>query len=86
MRTGGWRHREWPSPGAATPSFCLEAALESKESVATRAEAAVTASDAEDPRPGYLTAARELGEKLIAKHGSTKLKTTERDLIPFVYV
>lgn len=82
VHTGGWRHREWCAAGTAGRAFCLEAAL----AASSESTPVGVVTRGTDPRFGYLAEARELGEKLKAEHAKTKLKTTERDLIPFVYV
>jgi selenocysteine lyase/cysteine desulfurase len=77
IHTGAWRHRDFAPPETR---FGLEEALEEE----------VPAAD--DRRParelyrGYLEEALRLAESLKRDFREENLQTTERDLIPFVYM
>jgi hypothetical protein len=70
------------SAGATEAAFGLDAAMQMADQM----------PQPSDPRPpaevheGYLADAERNARGLRALYGHKKLKTTERDLIPFVYL
>jgi hypothetical protein len=82
VHTGAWRHRD-ASTGRSPAS--LTEALRGPVPPATAPT--VADEDAlETLFDGYLAEAGRLAEELARRHAGTKLKTTEKDLVPFVYV
>lgn len=97
VHSGAWAHRGEGAPGSVRHApvsgargFGLDAALEtcgpriSPEPAAGRDT--VRGPDAAAEHERYLREALELAGRLEAEHRRLRLKTTERDLIPFVYV
>ncbi|MBN2551544.1 MAG: hypothetical protein JXB06_02190, partial [Spirochaetales bacterium] len=89
IHTGSWRHRSHRPPAV---EFGLEHAL---SGFAGEGGGAGREDRAEAPRnekglkalyDSYLEEAETLGEELKKSFDSAKLRTTEKDLIPFVYV
>jgi len=87
VHTGAWRHRTAP---AAEAPFGIEAALEeaARPAAAAPGDTNVTGGDAALGAlfDGYLAEARRLADDLARRHAGVALKTTEKDLVPFVYV
>ncbi|MBN1687029.1 MAG: aminotransferase class V-fold PLP-dependent enzyme [Spirochaetales bacterium] len=96
IHTGGWRHRTYR---AAEVTSGLEQALEDLPGAGSRGALGNARAGGEDPfreqadaktrkalYDRYLTEAKILGEELKRSFESEKMKTTEKDLIPFVYV
>jgi selenocysteine lyase/cysteine desulfurase len=80
VHTGAWRHRD-AAPGRSPPSLAE----------ALRAPLRPAAPDADEDAlgrlfDGYLAEAGRLAEELARRHAGAELKTTEKDLVPFVYV
>ncbi len=81
VHSGAWRHRE---AAAGRPPASLAEALHVPVQT-------VSAADRDDAAlgkvfDGYLAEARRLAEELARRHAGAELKTTEKDLVPFVYV
>jgi hypothetical protein len=92
VHTGAWSHRGTPVP---EPPFGIEAALAARATAdAGAAGARPTAIDATAAAPAasaalfasYLDEARRLADEHERRHAGVALKTTEKDLVPFVYV
>ncbi len=82
MHTGAWRHREALED---RPAFGIDTALEA----AARPVEAAAVPDAATLGAlfdGYLGEARRVADELARRHAGVELKTTEKDLVPFVYV
>jgi selenocysteine lyase/cysteine desulfurase len=80
VHTGAWRHRDAASNGM--PSSLTEALLEP-----ARPAAAFVDDDALGPLlDSYLAEARRLADGMSRRYPAAELKTTEKDLVPFVYV
>jgi hypothetical protein len=86
VHTGEWRHREAPAVG---PAFGLAEALAAR----ARPAAADPAAPADIPESalgalfdGYLAEAGRLAGEMVRRYPGVRLKTTEKDLVPFVYV
>ncbi|OHD74216.1 MAG: hypothetical protein A2177_11780 [Spirochaetes bacterium RBG_13_68_11] len=78
VRTGAWHHCD---AAAGQPSAGLTEAL--------RGSAVVDVDDDALLGPlfdGYLAEARRLAAETARRHAGAELKTTEKDLVPFVYV
>ena len=92
VHTGAWRHHE--APPARAPTSFAEALRGSAGSGATgrsAASAAGSATPCDDAAlgrlfDGYLAEAGRLAGELARRHAGVRLKTTEGDLVPFVYV
>lgn len=86
IHTGNWRHREYAVPDVG---FGIREALQSPGGTVTRKK---TASVPDNQRAlkalynSYLRKAEALGEELKKVFDEKKMQTTEKDLIPFVYV
>jgi hypothetical protein len=97
VRTGGWCHESLAGEGSPSVmalaagvedvSVGLDAALNMAE---TDGSAQDTSAHDTSPRVDlysrYLTEARDAADALRNAHGQEILRTTERDLIPFVYL
>ncbi|HSV91495.1 MAG TPA: hypothetical protein VLH81_00405, partial [Desulfobacterales bacterium] len=79
VHTGAWRHRDAVEQ---RPAFGIDAALEAAARPAITAPAAVRGALFD----GYLVEARREADELARRHAGVELKTTEKDLVPFVYV
>jgi len=77
VRSGGWRYRKAESE--ADQSFGLRAAITTDE---VRVQPAATPAELHER---YLAEADETAARLRAEDPGGPLKTTERDLVPFVY-
>jgi selenocysteine lyase/cysteine desulfurase len=95
VRSGGWYCRSAPS-WESDPGFGLDAALKAGLAGADRGsgdarsapDRATAETDSESPAERYaryLAEAEAMAKKFRAEHARLRLKTTERDLIPFVY-
>jgi len=90
IHTGSWRHREFEEEPAL---FGLEHALEAKRvdgeaggEAGVKAAAAESRHDKQDRLyPQYLEEARDLAAQLESRYNRSRCKTTQRDLIPFIY-
>ena len=86
VRSGGWRYRadaQSAAAGDSDESYGLAAAL---SDVADRPAGEPETSAPAECHTRYLAEAALLAERLRCEHGTVRLKTTERDLIPFVYI
>lgn len=81
IHTGGWRHREFTPQ---TEAFGITEAL--RYGGPSVEEAVAEVSDLPALFRGYLDEARVRAQALRESMGARKLKTTEKDLIPFVYL
>jgi selenocysteine lyase/cysteine desulfurase len=82
VHTGAWRHRD---ASTGLPPASLAEALQAPSHPA--AEATAADEDALGTLfDGYLAEAERLAEELARRHAGAELKTTEKDLVPFVYV
>jgi selenocysteine lyase/cysteine desulfurase len=79
MHTGTWHHRSAP---AVEAPFGIDAALEEAARPAEAAPDAATGALFD----GYLAEAHKAADELARRHAGVELKTTEKDLVPFVYV
>ena len=90
IHTGNWQHRGFKEQPV---EFALEHGLAGSDGpgagsrTAAVAQSAGTGSavDLRELFRGYLEEARDLAEKLTVGFNSERCKTTQRDLIPFVY-
>jgi selenocysteine lyase/cysteine desulfurase len=88
VHTGGWMPAsgEGAMPRSRPEEFGLAAALDAAGTGADEADSRqMTPEELHAAREGYLAEAAQLAAGLREKHASLVLKTTERDLIPFVY-
>ncbi len=100
VRSGGWRYKADGDSGSGDSKageprggYGLEAAL-SGIGAGTGGQAAPSTSrrttgglpPSAELHARYMTEAAAIAERRRAEHGTVRLKTTERDLIPFVYV
>jgi hypothetical protein len=83
MQSGAWEHKtHHPSPAP----FGLEAALGAARAPAVSAPAVgAPAADQKSPFSDYLAQAAALADRLTAQWSEAGMKSTEKDLIPFVY-
>jgi hypothetical protein len=81
LHTGAWRHRD-ASLGKA-PSSLTEALGRGAEAAAVGIGEDALLGPLFD---GYLAEAGRLADELARRHAGAALKTTEKDLVPFVYV
>jgi selenocysteine lyase/cysteine desulfurase len=82
VRSGGWQYRGAPG-GDPDKLFGLDAALADTTDTPVMAPPSGTPAEL---HAEYLSEAAALAEQLRSTHGAVRLKTTERDLIPFVYI
>ena len=80
VRTGAWLHRD-AAPGRSPPSLA-----EALQAPAQPAAADLDGDALEGLFDSYLAEAGRLADELARRHAGAELKTTEKDLVPFVYV
>lgn len=88
VRSGGWRYTAGGDSGAmdADARYGLEAALSDAGPETDDREAAGDVRPPAEVHAQYMAEAAAIAEQLRKEHGTVQLKTTERDLIPFVYL
>jgi selenocysteine lyase/cysteine desulfurase len=83
IHTGNWRHRTYQYPKT---SFGLQDALSSLPGSETACRTPAGEKTRETQYEKYLAEANAIAEELESSFNTHKLKTTERDLIPFIYI